>query len=249
MASQSASMKSSTACSTVTGWLATSVGSIPTGRFAVIFCHGLLDVAAEREHVAALAHGDGEPDAVSSVDAEHRLRGVGGTAGDMRDVAEADHSSVRDEVHCRDVLLGVERARDADEDLFMSGLQDARRGDGVLGLQRGNQRGAVEPEARQLLGRELEVDALVLGADDIDLGDIRQLKQLLAHVVHVVPQLPVREPVGGEAVDDAVGIAELVVEARPDDSLRQRVSDVAYLLAHLVPDVRTPVPGASNPSG
>ena len=47
-----------------------------------------------------------------------------------------------------------------------------------------------------------------------------------------------REAVRGEAVDDAVGIAELVVEARADDSLRQRVADVAHLLAHLVPDVR-----------
>ena len=57
-------MNSSTACSTVTGWSATSVGSIPTGRFAVICCHGLRDVAPERQDVAALAHGDGEPDAV-----------------------------------------------------------------------------------------------------------------------------------------------------------------------------------------
>ncbi len=36
-ASHSASMKSSTACDTVTGWLAMSVGSMPTGRFAVIW--------------------------------------------------------------------------------------------------------------------------------------------------------------------------------------------------------------------
>ena len=64
MASHSASMKSSTACSTVTGWLAMSVGSMPTGRFALISVHGALDVAPEGENVAALAHGDGEPDAL-----------------------------------------------------------------------------------------------------------------------------------------------------------------------------------------
>ena len=138
--------------------------------------HGVLDVAPERQDVAALAHGDGEPDALSSVDAEHRLRRVGGTARDMRDVAQANDPAVRDEVDRQNVLLGPERARDADEDLLVPGLHDARGGDGVLGLQRGDQRGAVDPEARQLLGRELDVDALVLRAEDVDLGDVRQLR-------------------------------------------------------------------------
>ena len=50
--------------------------------------HGALDIAPERQHVAALAHGDGEPDALPSVDAEHRLRRVGGAARDVRDVAQ-----------------------------------------------------------------------------------------------------------------------------------------------------------------
>ena len=119
-----------------------------------------------------------------------------------------------DEVDRQKVLLGPERARDADEDLLVPGLHDAGGGDGVLGLQRGDQRGAVDPEAGQLLGRELNINALVLGPEDVDLGDVRQLEQLLADVVHVVPQLPVGEPVRGEAVDDAVGVAELVVEER-----------------------------------
>ena len=57
--------------------------------------HGLLDVVPERQDVAALAHGDGEPDALLSVDAEHRLRRVGGTARHARDVAQADDPAVR----------------------------------------------------------------------------------------------------------------------------------------------------------
>ena len=211
--------------------------------------HGLRDVAPEGQDVAARAHGDGEPDALLSIDAEHRLRRVGGAARDVRDVAQADHPAVRDEVDGQDVLLGPERARDADEDLLVPGLHHARGGDGVLGLQRGDQRGAVDPEARQLLGRELDVDALVLGPEDVDLRDVRQLEELLADVVDVVPQLPVGEPVRGEAVDDAVGVAELVVEAGADDVLRQRVADVADLLAHLVPDVRHLRRAASSPSG
>ena len=58
------------------------------------------------------------------------------------------------------------------------------------------------------------------------------------NVVHSVLQLPMAEPIGGEAVDDAVGVAEVVVEAGAHDALRQVVADVAYLLAHLIPDVR-----------
>ena len=202
----------------MTGWSATSVGSIPTGRFAVISVMACCDVAPEGQDVAALAHRDGEPDGVSSVDAEHRLRRVGRAARHVRDVAQADHPAVRDEVDGQQVLLGPERARDADQDLLVPGLHDARRGDGVLSLQRGDQCGAVDPEAGQLLGRELHVDTLVLGPEDVDLRDVRQLQELLADLVHVVPQLPVCESVRGEAVDDAVGIAELVVEAGPDNS-------------------------------
>ena len=79
--------------------------------------------------------------------------------------------------------------------------------------------GAVDPQARQLLGREFNINALVLGAENVDLGNVRQLEELLADVNDVIPQLPVCESVRGEAVDDAVGVAELVVEAGADDAL------------------------------
>ena len=201
--------------------------------------HRLLDVAPEGQDVAACAHRDGEPDAISSIDAEHRLGRVGGPARDARDVAQANDPTVLcDEVDGKNILLGPERTRDADEDLLVLGLHDARGGDGVLGVQRGDQFGAVDPQARQLLGREFNVNALVLGPKNVDLGYIRQLEQLLADVNDVIPQLPVCESVRGEAVDDAVGVAELAVEAGADDSLGQRVADVAHLLAHLLPDAR-----------
>ena len=139
-----------------------------------------LDVVPERQDVAALAHGDGEADAVLAVDAEHRLRRIGGAARDLGDVAQADHAAVGDEVDAENVLLGPEGAGDAHQDLLVAGLHHAGRRDGVLRLQRRDQRGAVDAQAGQLLGRELDVDALVLGAQDVDLGDVRQLEQLLA---------------------------------------------------------------------
>ena len=186
--------------------------------------YGVFDIASKSEHVAALAHGDGEPDTLLPVDAEHRLRRVGGPARDLRDVAEANDPTVLcDEVDRQKVLLGPERTRDADQDLFVPGLDDARRGDGVLGLQCGDQFGAVNPQTRQLLGREFNVDALVLGPNDIDLGYIRQPEELLADVNDVISQLAVGEPVGGEAVDDPISVAELIVEGGADDFLGQRV--------------------------
>ena len=62
-----------------------------------------------------------------------------------------------------------ERARDADEDFFVAGLDHALRRDGVLGREGGDQRGPVYPEARELLGRELHVDTLVLRPKHVDL--------------------------------------------------------------------------------
>ena len=239
-ASHRASRNSSTACSTVTGWSATRCASIPTGRSATISAMACSTLRPSARTSPPVRMATARPMASSPVDAEHRLRWVGGAAGHARDVAQADHPAVGDEVDGQDVPLGPEVARDPDQDLLVAGLHHARGRDGVLGLQGGDQRGAVDPEPGQPLGRELDVDALVLRAEDVDLGDVRQLQQPLADLVHVVPQLLAGEAVGGEAVDDAVGVAELVVEERAEDAERQRVADVAHLLAHLVPDVRHP---------
>ncbi len=195
--------------------------------------HGLLHVAPEGQHVAALAHGNRQADPVLAVDAERRLRRIGRAAGDMGDVAEADDPPVGDEVNRQQVLLGAERAGDADQDALLAGLHHAGGGDGVLRLQGGDQGRTVDAEAGELGSRELHIHP-----QQVDLGDIRQLQQPVAHVVQIIAQLAVGEPVRGEAVDDAVGVAELVIEARPHQALGQRALDVADLLAHLVPDVR-----------
>ncbi len=82
------------------------------------------------------------------------------------------------------------------------------------------------------------IHALILRAEHLDLRDIRHQQQLRADLVDVIAQFALVEPIGGEAVDDAIGIAELVVEAGADDAGRQRVTHVADALAHVVPDVR-----------
>ena len=114
----------------------------------------------------------------------------------------------------QNVLLGLERAGDAKRDPFVAGLHDAGRADGVLRLQRGDQVAAVDAQSCELLGRELDEDLLVLGADDLDLRHVGHAQQPRADVLDIVAQLAVGEAVGGEAVDDPEGVAELVVEAR-----------------------------------
>jgi len=105
---------------------------------------------------------DGQPDALFSFDVEYRLRRVRRAPRDVRDAAQSDDAGVRDEID-GDVPLGLERTRDADENLLISGLHHALRRDRVLGVECGDQRGAVDPEGRQQFGRELYIDALVLG--------------------------------------------------------------------------------------
>ena len=123
------------------------------------------------------------------------------------------------------------------DSVLVAGLDDAGRPHDVLRLQRGDQRRAVDAEAGELLHRELDEDPLVLRAQDLDLRDVGDLQQLRADVLDIVAQLAMREAVGREAVDDAEGVAELVVEAGPDDAGRQRVAHVADALAHVIPDV------------
>ena len=63
------------------------------------------------------------------------------------------------------------------------------------------------------------------------------MQQPRARCFHIVAQFAEVEAVGGEGVDDAEGVTEVVVEEGPDHALRQRATHVADVLAHLVPDV------------
>ena len=224
--------------STVTAWSATRTGSMPIGSSAWISAIACSMLLAERQDVAAVPHRDAEPDGGLAVDAEHRLRRVGIAAADLGDVAEADRAVADHEVDVQDVELGIERARDPQREPLVAGLQDARGPHRVLRLERRDQGRIVEAERGEALGRELEEDLLVLGADDLDLRDVGHQQQARARVLDEIAQLAMGEAVGGEAVDDAEDVAELVVEAGADDAARQRGPDVADLLAHVVPAVR-----------
>ena len=57
-------------------------------------------------------------------------------------------------------------------------------------------------------------------------------------MVEIVAQFAVGEAIGREGVNDRIGVAEIIIEEGADDVGRQRVADVADLLAHLIPGVR-----------
>jgi hypothetical protein len=124
--------------------------------------------------------------------------------------------SPTDEVDRQQVLLRLEGARDAERQPLLIRLHDTGGTDGVLRLQGGDQRAVVQAEAGHPLGRELDDDLLVLRAENLDLGDIGHAQQAGTHHLHMVAQLAMGEAIGGEAVDDAEGLAEIIVEAGAD---------------------------------
>ena len=84
---------------------------------------------------------------------------------------------------------------------------------------------------------ELDEDALLAHADDIDLGDTLRAQQALAHDLRIVLELGERHVGARQHVDGGVDVAVLVVEERALHALRQRRAAVVELLAHLVPGV------------
>ena len=117
-----------------------------------------------------------------------------------------------------------------------AGLHDAGRRHRVLRLQALQHRLLVEAEPGDLPGREVEIDDLVLRADQVDLAGAGNLQDLGARLFGIVAQLAEREPVGGEGVDVAEDVAELVVEERALHAGGKLRLDVVDLVAHLNPD-------------
>src|SRR5262245_5122756 len=84
--------------------------------------HRATDLVAEREQVAAVAHGNADGYRGLAVDAKHRLWGVGIGALDGSNVACAEQPSACHEIDSPQCLLGGEIARHPDLDFFRAGL-------------------------------------------------------------------------------------------------------------------------------
>src|SRR6516165_9519678 len=199
--------------------------------------HGLPDILSQGKNVAPFPHSDGKTNGRLSVDPKHRLRRIRIGSVDLRDVAEPDQAAVRDEVNRQDTCFRIERAGHAEEKLFVAGLDRAGRDDHVLRLKRGNQGSPVNSETGELFRRELDKDFFVLSAENFDFQDVRNLQQPRANILNVITEFAMREPLSGKAVDNPVGIAELIVKERTYDAGRQRMTNITNALPHVVPDI------------
>ena len=128
----------------------------------------LLDVLAECQDVGVLGHRDGEADGWDAVVPKHRLLRVDIVAAHLGDVAQPKEPAIDSEVDGLEALFRGELAGDADRDLLDVRVHRPARLDGVLLLQSLDQLGNVEPHGGELLRGELQVDFLVLGAEEVD---------------------------------------------------------------------------------
>ena len=131
-----------------------------------------------------------------------------------------------------------ERACRSKRESLVSRLNGPGRNDDVLRFERGGESGPVYPQAREFLSRKLDEDFLILLAEKLNLRHVLNLQEFRANILDVIPQLTMTEPVPGEAVDNSVGIAELIVEARADDAGRQGVAHIGDAFADVIPEVR-----------
>ena len=127
IACHSDAMKSLIATSTVTAWSATRVGSMPSGRFAVMSAIALRMLRPSARMSPASRIAIARPMAGLPLT---RNIGCGGSTKPRRTVAMSPSRMMRspdDEVDRLDVALGIEGAGDAHEHALLAGLDDAGR--------------------------------------------------------------------------------------------------------------------------
>ena len=105
--------------------------------------------------------------------------------------------------------LTARRTRSVAVCTMPAGVDRVGRGQRATAISAGSM-----PSEASLALRGLDVDLLVLLADELDLVDVGHAQELVARRVGEVAQLRVAEAVAGERVEVAEGVAELVVEER-----------------------------------
>ncbi len=194
--------------------------------------------AAEVEDVPAIGHGDREPERRLAVDLHGGNRRVHGAAPDGDEVAQRHEMAMhlnRQGCECR---RRIQCARGANIDAVVRRIDEAARDHAVLALHGGEYVLRRQPEPGQLVVGEIEIDPLVLRADQVDLANPGHREKLLANVLGDVLELRQCEAIAGDGVNDAVHVAEFVVEERALHARGKRLLDIADLLAHLIPEIR-----------
>ena len=147
--------------------------------------------------------------------------GCGGSTKPRRtggDVAQAEDAVAGHEIDRLDVALRVERAGDAQEHPLLFGLDYASRAHEVLRLQSGDDGRIVEarPASRSVENSMKICSSCAPSTSIFDTSGTCSRRE--RGVLDVIAQFAEREAVGGERVDDAERVAEVVVEERADDA-------------------------------
>ena len=228
---------SDTDSSTICGWSAIWVTSMPTGSSAMMDFIACFRFSPSVMMLAPSCHRDAEPERRLAAFAHDEGRRVLVAALDRGDVAEPEHTAVRLHRHGGDGLGAGEGAGDPHIDAVGRGIDRSAGDHGVLLGDAVEDLLGRDAERGELCVAELDEDLLRALADDIDLVDVGNAQQGLADVLGARLELGEAQAVRRQHVDDGIDVAVFVVEIGADDAGRQIAPDVADLLAHLVPKV------------
>ncbi len=182
-ASANVRTKSETESSTMWGWSAIWVTSIPTGSSATTAFIARLRFLPERDDVGAVLHGDAEPKRGLAPLADHEGRRILVAALDRRDVAEPEDLPVGLDRHGRDRGGAGERTGHPHIDAVGRGVDRAAGDHRVLLGHAVEDLLGRDPEGGELGVVELDEDLLRPHADDVDLVDVRNPQQPLADIL------------------------------------------------------------------
>ena len=197
----------------------------------------ILEPLAELQNVGAFGHGDDDTDGFAAVMAHDAARRVLVSAFDGGDIAEPEGHAARLDGNLRDSRRALKRTGDAHVDSVGIGLDAARGRDRILARHAVEDGLGSDAKRRELTVAELDEDALLAHADNVDLGNSLRPQQALAHDLRIILELGERNVGARQHVDGGVDVAVLVVEEGSLHALRQRRAAVGELLAHLVPGV------------
>ena len=196
-----------------------------------------LEVFAELQDIAAVLHRDGDADGWLAVVVHLRLRRLLIAALDLGDVAEPQDLAARTHWHLADGLDIAELARRAHVDVVGVRLDHAGRRHVVLLRERIGDDLRADAELGELGAVHLDVDLLLLLADELDLLDARDVEQQAPRLLGLLAHLLIGVAIARHGVERAVDVVKAVVVVRAVDALWQLRLDVLAEVAHIFPGV------------
>ena len=194
----------------------------------------LLHGGANLGHVPARCHGGAQQHGIAALIAAFGGRRIFQTPADLGDIAEPEGLLANAQSQLADVVDRAQPARHLDPHRALPSLNPARRVHGVLAGECCLDIESRQATLRQGHGRHLDEDALLLQAEQVDLGDAGYAQQNIAGTLGEILELGIAKTVASKGVKRDVGIAEFIIEEGADHAFRQRLADVADLLARLI---------------